>query len=175
MKRKKQQPGRQAANMKATVTTVEAPRPATKSWVLTQSYTRGILILILAIGAFLRVYRIDAVPHGLYEEEAADGNSALEAIETGHFQVFYPENHGREGLMINLSAACISLFGNTAWAVRLPTVIFGILNVWAVYLAATVFFDPPIALLAAFFTATSLWQVMASRFSNRANAAPFFL
>jgi 4-amino-4-deoxy-L-arabinose transferase-like glycosyltransferase len=89
--------------------------------------------------------------------------------------VFYPEDHGREGLFINLSAVCVYFFGNTTWAVQLPTVLFGILNVWIVYVLSTAFFSPPIALLAAFFMATSLWQVMGSRFSNRANAASFFL
>ena len=58
---------------------------------------------------------------------------------------------------------------------RLPTIIFGILNVWIVYALAARLFSRPAALLASFFTATSLWQLIASRFSNRANAAPFFL
>lgn len=173
MKNKKPRSGRRIENKSAE--NKESASPPAKPLGLNVTQVRALLILILAIATFLRVYRIDSVPHGFYQDEAADGNSAMEAIETGHFQVFYPENHGREGLFVNLSAACVYFFGNTTWAVRLPTVLFGILNVWMVYLLSTAFFPPPVALLAAFFTATSLWQVMASRFSNRANAAPFFL
>jgi hypothetical protein len=54
-------------------------------------------VAIVALGAFLRFYLITDLPPGLYRDEAMNGNNAIEAIHTGEFNAFYPENHGREG------------------------------------------------------------------------------
>ncbi|MEK9147933.1 MAG: hypothetical protein AAB650_00675, partial [Patescibacteria group bacterium] len=66
-----------------------------------------ILLAILILGAGFRFYLLPSVPPGLYPDEAANGNNAREALETGNFKVFYPENNGREGLFINIQAAAI--------------------------------------------------------------------
>src|SRR5438270_13105476 len=118
------------------------------------SHSRLPLAVILALAAFLRLYQLGAVPRGLYRDEAMNGNNALQVLETGHFQVFYPENNGREGLFINVCVPFVSLLGNTALAIRLPAAIFGILTVWGVYCLAAELFTVPTGLLAAFFTAT---------------------
>ena len=78
----------------------------------------ALILVILALGIFLRFYLITQIPPGLYPDEAANGNNATEALKTGAFKVFYPENNGREGLFINIQAASIWLFGEHAWALR---------------------------------------------------------
>ena len=50
-----------------------------KPFVLSSSQVRACLWLILAIATFLRVYRLDSVPPGLFTDEAMDGNNAIEA------------------------------------------------------------------------------------------------
>lgn len=95
-----------------------------------------LLVGILAIGAFLRFYLITEVPLGLYPDEAMNGNNALEALATGNFSFFYPENNGREGLFINIQALSVVLFGNTPWALRVVSALFGTLTILGVYLAA---------------------------------------
>jgi hypothetical protein len=75
-------------------------------------------------------------PPGLYPDEAMNGNNALEAVATGHFKVFYPENNGREGLFINLQAISLKLFGNEPWALRIVSAIFGTLTILGLYLVA---------------------------------------
>ena len=168
LKATRQRPGRQGADAKPPVL-AEGARPA----LLSDSRSRALLIVILFIAAFLRLYQLGSVPRGFYRDEAMNGSNALEIVETGHFQVFYPENNGREGLFINIATPFVRVFGNTAWAVRLPAAIFGILTVWGVCLLGAELFSPPIGLLAAFFTATSFWHVVFSRLALRANAAPF--
>ncbi|MDP3953711.1 MAG: glycosyltransferase family 39 protein [bacterium] len=135
------------------------------------------LILILVVAAALRFASIDSVPPGLYPDEAMNGNNALEALRTGDFKVFYPENNGREGLFINIQALSLSAFGNTPWALRLPSTIFGLLTVLGVYfLTREIFFyhrsKEALSLLATFLLATSFWHINFSRIAFRAIMAP---
>src|SRR3990167_955982 len=99
------------------------------------------LILILVIATFFRLWQIQTIPHGLYPDEAMNGNNALEALDTGDFKVFYSENNGREGLFINIQALSLKAFGNEAWALRLVSALFGILTVAGLYLLTRQLYD----------------------------------
>ena len=74
----------------------------------------AIFLIIMAVAAFFRLYKLDQFPPGLYPDEAMNGNNALEALDTGDFKIFYPENNGREGLFINIQALSLKAFGNEA-------------------------------------------------------------
>ena len=181
-----------------------------------------LLLLILALGAFLRFYEIKEIPLGLYPDEAMNGSNALEALETGNWKIFYPENNGREGLFINIQAISVAAFGNTPWALRVVSALFGTLTILGAYLVTRELFISPssqaqnakrktqndnpkrksfkflavvlrfslyafrsdsvnqkisrmeaIALLSAFFTATSYWHLNFSRIGFRAIMVPF--
>src|SRR5580700_950191 len=132
------------------------------------------LLLILALAAFLRLFELTTIPPPLHFDEAMNGNDALENLETGHMDVFYPQNGGREGLYINIETALIYLFGPEPWLLRLPAAVFGIFTVWGVYLLAAELFSVRIGLLACFFIATSFWHVLFSRLGLRAIGAPLF-
>jgi len=60
------------------------------------------IILILAI--FFRLWKLNEIPPGLYPDVAINGNEAFFSLKNKDFKVFYPENYGREGLMIWLIA-----------------------------------------------------------------------
>jgi len=135
-----------------------------------------LLIIIAAVASFFRLWRIDSAPPGLYPDEAMNGNNALEALETGEFKIFYPENNGREGLFINIQAISLKVFENKPWALRLISSIFGILTVLGLFLLTKELFKSRrIALFAGFFLATSFWHINFSRIGFRAIMAPFFL
>ncbi len=131
---------------------------------------KWLLIIVIIIAAFLRLYNITVTPPGLYPDEAMNGNNALEG-----FKVFYPENNGREGLFINIQALSLIIFGNQPWALRLPSAIFGILTVLGVYFLTKELFSKKIALLSTFLIATSFWHINFSRIGFRAIMAPFFI
>ncbi len=134
------------------------------------------MILVVALAAFFRLWHITSVPPGLYPDEAMNGNNALEAIETGDYKIFYPENNGREGLFINIQSLSIRIFGNEPWALRIVSAFFGILTVLGLFfLAKELFKNNRIALFASFFLATSFWHIIFSRIGFRAIMAPFFL
>lgn len=137
------------------------------------------LIIILIIASFLRLYNLIDLPPGLYPDEAMNGNNAAEALANKDWKIFYPENFGREGLFINIQSLFIAAFGNQAWALRLPSAMFGILTVLGLYFFTKELFrdydSEKIALLSAFLLATSFWHINFSRIGFRAIMAPFFL
>src|SRR5208337_2759575 len=147
-------------------------------WKHMSSNTKYLLLVgILIIATFLRFYHFTTVPPGLYFDEAMDGNNATEVARTGHYQVFYTEDNGREGLYVNLIAILLKYFHapHEAWTVRLPAAIVGVLTVGALYLLVTELFGDRPGLLAAFLLATSFWHIDFSRIGFRAILAPLFL
>lgn len=152
-------------------------------------HTRILFIFILLLAAFFRFWHITETPPGLYPDEAMNGNNTLEALETGKFKLFYPENNGREGLFINIQALSVWMFGNEAWALRIVSALFGTLTVLGIYLLARELFSEKnekkihdsyfmihnselIALLSTFFFATSYWHITFSRIGFRAIMVP---
>src|SRR3990167_5244896 len=143
----------------------------------------GAILFLLIIAAFLRLYNLETTPPGLYPDEAMNGNNALEAIRTGTFKVFYPENNGREGLFINIQALFLAATGiREPWMLRLPSALFGILSVLGAFylfreLARTSELknDFLIGFLGSFLLATSVWHIIFSRIGFRAIMAPLFL
>ncbi len=134
-----------------------------------------LLFAIIALGLFLRTWRINEAPPGIYPDEAVNGEDALRALETGHFQWFYPANQGREGLFMNLIAFCFKLFGVSTLTLKLPAIIFGTLAIWGIFLLAKEIFNRRIAFISAFLYAVSFWPLNISRISFRANMLPFVL
>lgn len=149
---------------------------------LAQQKWLWLLLVILALAAFFRFYNLTAVPPGLYPDVAINGNDALQALKTGDFKLFYPENNGREGLFINLIALSFWLFGASIFAIKVVPAIFGLLTVLGLYFLTKQLFAylasrhaEIIALLATFFIAISFWHVNFSRLGFRAITVPFFL
>jgi 4-amino-4-deoxy-L-arabinose transferase-like glycosyltransferase len=141
-----------------------------------------LLVLILAIAVFFRLYKLAEIPPALYPDVAINGNDALDAIKTD-YKVFYPENNGREGLFMNLIAASFLTFGVSVWAIKIVAALFGIFTVLGMYLLTRQLFkylgnssnSDIVALLATFFIAVSFWHVNFSRIGFRAIMVPFFL
>jgi predicted membrane-bound mannosyltransferase len=121
---------------------------------------------IFFIAILARTYHLTSLPPGIYPDEAVNGTDAINAIETGHFKLFYPNNYGREGLFINLIALGFMLFGVNVITLKIWAVFFGILTVAGIMLLARELFGTYRAgLVAGFLYATSFWAVNFSWFS----------
>lgn len=132
-------------------------------------------VVILLVAIAFRFYALDSTPPGLFFDEAIEGNQALEAVATGHLEVFYPENYGREGLFVWLATIPLTIFGNYPWALRSVSAVFGVLTVIGLYLLTRSVFDEKIGLISSFLLATSFWHTNFSRIGFRAILAPFFV
>jgi len=134
-----------------------------------------LFLLILAIAIFFRLWKLNEIPPGLYPDVALNGNEALDAIKSGHFKIFYPENNGREGLFINLIAFSFLILGSSIFAIKTTAVIIGILTVIGFYFLSREIFGSKVALFSTFFLATSFWHTNFSRLGFRAIMLPFCL
>src|SRR4030042_3557532 len=125
-----------------------------------------LLIVILVIAAFFRLWKLDSIPPGLYPDVAINGNNAISALENQDFKVFYIDNNGREGFFINLIAFSFVIFGVSIWSIKIVSAIIGILTVLGIYLFTKESFGYAkiknsgiIALASSFFLAISFWHV----------------
>ena len=142
-----------------------------------------LVFLVVALGFFLRVYNINHIPSGIYPDEAVNGEDAYKANLSGNYQLYYPNNEGREGLFMNLIAVCFKFFGISIFSLKFPAIIFSTLSLWGIYLLAKELFFQSLgekraqrlALIAAFLTAVSFWSINFARISFRANMLPAVL
>ncbi len=134
------------------------------------------LLGIVVLAGFLRIFHLTQTPPGLYPDEAMNGNNALEALRTGDFKVYYPENQGREGLMIALQALSLATFGvREPWVLRFPSAVVGVLTVCGMFFLGRELVSSKVGLLAAFLMATSTWHIYFSRMGFRAILAPLLM
>jgi len=136
-----------------------------------------ILAAVIVLGAlFLRTYKLSTLPPGVYPDEAVNGIDAAVANATHHWQLFYENNNGREGLFMNLIALGFSLFGISVVTLKMWSVFFGTLTVLGMILLGEELLQSRRAgLIAGFLTATSFWAINFSRISFRAIMLPFVL
>lgn len=146
------------------------------------------LFAIIVLAAILRLWELDQYPAGLNADEAAIGYNAYSLILTGkdehgdswplHFRSF---GDYKPGLYFYLVVPFVKILGPNVWAVRLPSVILGILSVWLIYLLTQELFRKDnhitdyLSLTTSLFLAISPWHLHFSRGGWEANAATFFL
>ena len=133
--------------------------------------SRKILLLILAVAALLRLWRINEVPVSLFGDELDVGYHAYSILKTGkdysgnswpiHFQSLA---EWRTPLYLYSAVPTVAVFGISPLGVRLPAAIFGILGVWALYLLIKeISQDERLALLSSAVLAFSPWDIQYSR------------
>lgn len=132
---------------------------------------RVALLAVLLLAFFLRVYRLDAAPPGLYYDEAAHGLEALQ-IWQGRLYLFFPTANGHEPLFTYIVAPFVRVLGNTILALRLPAAMFGVLAVAACFALGRRLIGPWPAIFATALIAITLWTVALSRIGYRANTLP---
>ena len=157
----------------------------------TRRRQRIVRVLILAglllLAGALRLPRLDQLPPGLFLDEGANGMDALGVLQ-GHHALFFPENQGREGMVIYATALAIALLGRTITAVRLPAALASVGMVLAVFWLGQVLFNKPrgegeaqpwrglfVGGTAAGLLAVSLGNTIIGRDSYRANFLPLLL
>ena len=129
-----------------------------------------ILVLILLLASFLRLWKIDQNPVSLFGDEVDVGYQAYSILKTGkdysgnawpiHFQSLA---EWRTPLYIYSAVPTIAIFGISTLGVRLPAAIFGILGVLAFYLLILEISNLKLAIIASFLLTVSPWHLQYSR------------
>lgn len=134
------------------------------SWVIFSA------ILILAL--FLRVYKLETIPPGLFGDEVDVGYQAYSLLKTGNdltgrFMPFYLKSLSefRTPLYIYSAVPFVAVFGLNEWGVRLPAVFWGLISLSGIFLLTKKLFNERVALIAMFLAAISPWHLQYSRAS----------
>jgi 4-amino-4-deoxy-L-arabinose transferase-like glycosyltransferase len=145
-----------------------------------------LLILIIGLALFLRVFKLADFPTGLNADEAAIGYNAYSLLQTGKDEFGHPWpinfqsfNDFKPGLYFYLVLPFVKILGLNEWAVRLPSAILGTLTVLLIYFLVKELFGDKEGeswgLIAAFVLAVSPWHLHFSRGGWETNAATFFM
>lgn len=141
-----------------------------------------LLIIVLLLASILRFYKIDANPVSLFGDEVDVGYQAYSILKTGrdymgnflpiHFQSLAEY---RTPLYLYSALPSVAIFGISAWGVRLPAAIFGVLGILALYLLVSeIMRNKKFGLLAAFLLSISPWHIHFSRAAFEVTQMLFF-
>jgi 4-amino-4-deoxy-L-arabinose transferase-like glycosyltransferase len=130
-----------------------------------------LLIGILLIASFLRLWKLSYVPISLFGDEADLGYQAYSVLKTGkdYYGNFMPIHfhslaEWRTPLYLYSAVPTVAVFGISALGVRLPAAIFGILGVWVMYLLVKeISKNENLGLISALLLAISPWHIQYSR------------
>lgn len=142
-----------------------------------------LLLIILMLGIFLRVWKLSEFPIPLSHDEVSQVYDAISIIETGKdiygnfLPTIFPSVGDFKSPFYTYATALVYfLIGDHEWIIRVPGVIFGILIIPAVFwFTLKLSKNPKIAFFASFFTAISPSEIFFSRKSFENGAGIFFL
>jgi 4-amino-4-deoxy-L-arabinose transferase-like glycosyltransferase len=122
------------------------------------------LFVILALAFDIRIYRHDSIPPGVWFDEAQNGLETMAIIKGTPFQVFIPRLTMMPAMYFYIASFFTSILGANIFAIRLVSVIAGVLSVAAFYFfIRAVFKDVRLALAGAAMLAMSRWHITFSR------------
>jgi hypothetical protein len=130
------------------------------------------LFLILVVAAFFRLNQIDRIPPGFTHDEADHGHDAV-AILHGAHPIYETVGYGREPLYDYVVATLMPLLGGPHYlALRLTSVLAGLLLIVIAHFWIRRAFDVPIALLTSAGLAVSFWAISTDRQALRSALLP---
>lgn len=139
------------------------------------------LVLIIIIGAILRIINISDRILPMYGDELTIAYDAYSILKTGQdqqgnvFPLTFEMGAGRPGGYVYLTTIFTAFFGPSSLAIRLPSVLSGLGIIFMIYLLSKNFFSEKTALCAAFLASVSPWTVQLSRAGFEANFALFLV
>ncbi len=152
---------------------------------MTKYFTKTIILLIaiLILASILRIWGLNHYPAGLNADEASLGYNAYSLLKTGRDEygkwfplVFKSFGDYKPGLYVYIIMPFVASLGLNAWAIRLPSALFGIGTVLLIfYLAVKITGKKEIGLISALLLAISPWHLQFSRGGWETNVATFFI
>jgi len=142
-----------------------------------------ILVLIILLGGFLRLYKLNRVPNGLYQDETAIAYNAYSISQTGKDEhgkqlPLYFESFGDYKLPVYIYTTVLSqkIFGVNAFSVRFPSALFGILTIGIFYFfSKEILNNTKTSLLSVFLLAINPWHIHYSRGTYEVSIVLFLL
>ncbi len=150
-------------------------------------FNHFLLVFILVLAAFLRLWNLGDVPPTVSLDEASIGYNAYSVSkigvdEYGQFPLISQRGYDdwRRSTYLFLTVPFISLFGLNAISIRLPAAILSILTIWTTYHIVMLLFPKRssfslnAALFSSLLLAISPWHIYISRLGHESNACLSF-
>lgn len=139
---------------------------------------RVVLVSILILAAFLRLYDLAGNRPHLTNDEAALGYNAYTILNTGKDEhgeflpvIFKSFGDWKPGFYVYATVPSVAALGVNEFSVRLPSALSGIIAVLLIYLISKKLFNEKIGCFAAFFLSINPWHLNFSRGAWEANLA----
>jgi len=152
----KRRPQRSSAALTERMNRIYHPRP--KPW-----QEAFLLIIILSVAIWFRVQAIHQMPPGVFIDETNAALDALHTLEGRADSLFSVGWFETPNGFVYLQTLFFRLFGTSFAAIKLQSLLPGLLTVLALYLLAREMYGPYPALLATAFLAFNRWHVNMSR------------
>lgn len=135
-------------------------------------------MLLLIVGALLRLLWLGEIPGGLNQDEASIGYDAWALLHSGIDRngISWPVNFiawgsGQNVLYGYLSIPFIALFDLSVFSIRLTSAFWGVICLWLFWRMGRRK-DEAMGVWALLLIATSPWHIMASRWALESNIVP---
>jgi 4-amino-4-deoxy-L-arabinose transferase-like glycosyltransferase len=134
-------------------------------------WERPIVIGLLLIAFFLRVWMLNDVPPGLHHDEVIIGQVAKDILR-GHLAIYFTPGYGHEPLYHYVVAGMFGAIGAHAFVLRLTSAFLAMLGLAATYTFVRRIFSPAVAIGTLAWISISLWPVFFSRVGLRGITLP---
>jgi 4-amino-4-deoxy-L-arabinose transferase-like glycosyltransferase len=129
-----------------------------------------LLISILLLASFLRLWQLGSIPPHLTPDEASLGYNAYSILKTGKDEygvtlplVFKSFGDFKPGLYIYATTPFVAIMGLNEFSTRFASALAGIIAVYLTFLIGRKLFNTKIGLISAFFLAIMPWHIHFSR------------
>jgi predicted membrane-bound mannosyltransferase len=140
---------------------------------LKSQITNVLLVILLLVAAFLRLYRLDEIPPGVTHDEADTGYFVEVVYRTGRCsQVETPYGYAYKPFTQYSAVPFMALFGANDLALRFHAAFWGLVLVLFTYLWARRAFGVTVGLGSAAMVAVTFWTVFDSRFALNSPPCP---
>lgn len=133
-----------------------------------------LICLLFALACVVYLYKVELITPGMFSDEISVAHSAEQLLASGKLTPFINDNLGHATLVPYLVGISIKTFGRTITAIRLPSILFGALDVVLFFLLLRLFLNRFTAGVAALLLLFSYPLIVVSRLAYEITASLFF-
>jgi 4-amino-4-deoxy-L-arabinose transferase-like glycosyltransferase len=130
-----------------------------------------IVVGLLLVAFFFRVWQLNDVPPGLHHDEVIIGQVAKDILR-GHLGIYFTPGYGHEPLYHYVVAGLFAALGANAFVLRLASAFIAMSGLAATYVLVRRIFSPAVAIGALAWMAIALWPVFFARVGLRGITLP---
>ena len=147
----------------------------TRRWPLARIAEGHLVVAVIAVGVFLRIFKFGSFPPGLNHDAAWNGLHAIRITQGASYSPYVAEAWGRETMFHHVIAFFQLILGPTQWAIQVASITVGIATLVAFYFLVRRLFGFRLALVATYLLSVSGWHVTMSNVGWRAILVPLFI